>query len=115
MSRALIIPPTEHVDIPSTSTTPHTKKRKSWKARIESYIKKLSCRQSDINHKLDYCVWETEQYTGIPHERLEGTEESDNEKENDGDDEEKEDDSEYSMAYGEWKGLGIFILFLISC
>ena len=111
MSCAPVIPPTEHVDILSTFAAPPPKKRKSWKTRIESYIKKLLCLQSDINHKLDYCVWVVEQYSGIPYEKPEGTEESEEKEENDGDEKEEEDDSEQSMAYGEWEGLVVFILF----
>ena len=42
-SRTPVIPPTEQVDIPSTSTAPLPKKQKSWKVKIESYIKKLLC------------------------------------------------------------------------
>ena len=94
MSRPPVIPPIEQVDIPSTSTTPLPKKKKSWKARIEGYIKKLLCRQSDINHKLDYCIQATKQYTGIPYIPSEGTESSEEEEENDKEEEEEGDDSE---------------------
>ncbi|XP_057491359.1 uncharacterized protein LOC130777083 [Actinidia eriantha] len=59
------IPP----DIPSSSTAPPPKKKKSWKNRIEGYIKKLLCRQADfehkLNHKIDYCVQAVEQYTSM--------------------------------------------------
>ncbi|GFZ11399.1 hypothetical protein Acr_22g0007970 [Actinidia rufa] len=81
MSRTPVITPIEQVDIPSTSTAPPPKKKKSWKAKRESYIKKLLCRQSDINHKLDYSVQAADKYSSIPYEPPEGTKESEEEEE----------------------------------
>ncbi|XP_057481142.1 uncharacterized protein LOC130768164 [Actinidia eriantha] len=88
------IPP----DIPSSSTAPPPKKKKSWKNRIESYIKKLLCRQADferkLNHKIDYCVQAVEQYTSMPYIPPESNTENTEEEENEDDEEEEEDDSE---------------------
>ncbi|XP_057491373.1 uncharacterized protein LOC130777106 [Actinidia eriantha] len=88
------IPP----DIPSSSTAPPPKKKKSWKNRIEGYIKKLLCRQADferkLNHKIDYCVQAVEQYTSMPYIPPESNTENTEEEENEDDEEEEEDDSE---------------------
>ncbi|GFY96810.1 hypothetical protein Acr_11g0011160 [Actinidia rufa] len=49
-SASVNVPPSSEIppDIPSSSIAPPPKKKKSWKARIEGYIKKLLCRQFDF-------------------------------------------------------------------
>ena len=99
-SASVNIPPSSEIppDIPSSSTAPPPKKKKSWKARIEGYIKKLLCRQSDferkLTHKIDYCVQAVEQYTSMPYVPPESNTESTEEEENEDNEEEEDDDSE---------------------
>ncbi|GFS32292.1 hypothetical protein Acr_00g0021800 [Actinidia rufa] len=51
-SASVNVPPSFEIppNFPSSSTAPPPKKKKSWKVRIEGYIKKLLCRQSDFKH-----------------------------------------------------------------
>ncbi|GFZ05632.1 hypothetical protein Acr_17g0012040 [Actinidia rufa] len=108
MSRPPIVPPSASINIPpsseiptnipSSSTAPPPKKKKSWKVRIEGYIKKLLCRQSDferkLTHKIDYCVQAVEQYTSMPYIPPESNTEGTEEEENEDNEEEEDDDSE---------------------
>ncbi|GFZ01006.1 hypothetical protein Acr_14g0006410 [Actinidia rufa] len=99
-SASVNVPPSSEIppDIPLSSTAPPPKKKKSQKVRIEGYIKKLLCRQSDferkLTHKIDYCVQAVEQYTSMPYIPLESNTEDTEEEENEDNEEEEDNDSE---------------------